>query len=151
MSNGDKPHLKIPYNLVVFKHCIGEVVAALLISKKPLLISFIPRCVAMEAGTAGRNSRAGVAKVVGRAGQSSRAAPLVARKAGPAGHKLQLTPLVQTFFFLHICRNTACLSSLYYLYYFPMILKLGAGSPPPSHRIKGMGVGASLESLRTQC
>ena len=44
--------------------------------------------VAMEAGTAGQNSRAGVAKVAGSAGQSGRAAPLVARKAGPAGHKL---------------------------------------------------------------
>ena len=106
-------------------HCIGEVVAALLISKKPLLISCIPHCVAMEAGTAGRNSRAGVAKVAGSAGQSSRAAPLVARKVGPAGHKLQLTPLVQTFF-LHICHNAASLYSLYYLSYFPMILKLGA-------------------------
>ena len=59
--------------------------------------------------------------------------------------------------FVTIPKNTACLSSLYYISIFFMVqplsllvLNVGAG-PNPSRRQDGKRVGASLKALRTQC
>ena len=64
-----------PFHLVVFEHKghIVEIVAALFITTKLLLIHGVPCWVAREAGPAG---------------QSRRPAHLVAGVAGPAGQKL---------------------------------------------------------------
>ena len=109
---------------------------------------------AREAGPAGQSKRAGGAMAVGPAGRSSRAGRLLAREAGPARQKLQLTSLVQNCF-PHLSQSKkilpVCLYFKIYLIFLglPSILSCPQAycmsPPPPSHRRK-YGCGFFLRS-----
>ena len=141
------------------KQSFGKVCSALLISNKPYLIHGVPWWMAREAGWASRadSIRAGGARVAGPAGQSSLAACWVAREAGPAGKRLQLAFLDITCF-PHLsqpqknCLFVLTLLSILFSHTLSSILSgPQTGCWSPFYRPEGMGVGASLEALCTQC